>query len=852
MNAAHSHTLDDAPRARRAPEQQVTVPRSRPQSSRAGGSAQPAVKLCPAAVVKVAGYRHSVQGVADTIAYIADKADLAQDDWARDLSERDGKPTIDLPSEWGLRNDDGRLAVHVILSLPNRDPEIEWQAAAAAARECFANSPYYMALHTDTGKPHVHLVVRVRDYNGRKLRTDPDDLHEYCKALARAGRERGIEVEARRYDVPTRLRDYFCYSKVERVERTLERHVRVLQRGVDSTPAQLRAACKAVRKHRDQLRDSQRRIVLSAAGKLGAYPELRATSRQLTKLVFKGPRGDRFATRERQREDIKTLSMAGGTAVAQAVDKTAAATERPSAKTDVRASDATEAVAALDRAQDKHRRRAAARLRRQARELTPSTRLALRRQLAENSTDRPPRYVRRLERTLVKTASPEENTRIELDRALRVVTTDASSDARATRRALKTLARHRDQLEPTDRLAIGRDAVPRLSDKQRSAAMALARRPKSVRERVAETARSAVAAVTGKERQQEPVTVVPSRPQEEIAEAMKALATPEVSKKRATQAALATLARQHGQLTEKQRTALRQQIAPTLSGSARDRALELACPAPDLRQTAVAAGLAAAVATTQPGSEPAKSTEPGPAGHADPADRAQAEASQGRDAIDGALAVLRSERTSNHQLRKRALVTLTRHRGELAFADRKALIRDIADHLPGRERRVALALARRPRRGQKLALAAALGTAVAVTRSEKPSRPEPAQVIEAALDQLTGSPAVDPAGAARALDTLHRQVDHLSGDHRQRMLDTAQRWTEQKSPTPAEREAVAAHSREVERLVQRGQGGAAFYRRHQQRRIQVALNMLDRSASGPAATADNLRLVDLKAAAAAL
>ena len=164
MSGPREHTLDNAPRPRYAREQTVQVTGGHLQTATRGKKreAKPSRR---AAMVKVQPHRHSVKEVVATLAYVLSKADRAEDDWA---AEVDQSPTK-IAKEWGIRDGDGRLAAHLIFSLPNKDPDKEWEAAKEAIRECFPNSPYVCVLHTDTDHPHVHVVLRSRDYTGRKV-----------------------------------------------------------------------------------------------------------------------------------------------------------------------------------------------------------------------------------------------------------------------------------------------------------------------------------------------------------------------------------------------------------------------------------------------------------------------------------------------------------------------------------------------------------------------------------------------------------------------------------------------------------------------------------------------------------
>lgn len=529
MSVLREHTLDDAPRPRRAPEQRVPVSTGvRGGAGRRGG--QGAARAPGAAVVKVMPYRHSARETVATLAYVMQKADRVEDDLAADVEAPEA-----VRGEWELPERDGRVAAHVLFSLPNRDPEAEWAAATEAVRECFPNSPYVCALHTDTENPHVHVVVRMRDYDGKKLRIGREDLYDFRRALARAGRERGIAVEARRYSVPTRLRDRLrVFSKAEPLSRRLDRHIAVLQRPADATPAQLRKACKAIGRHHKEMHDGHRRGVLRAVSQLEKYPRLQRPAKALCKLAFKGPRGDRFVVRQRRRDNVKTL-----------------ATAEPGSR---------------------EVGRAATRLAKEVGDLAPAERLALRAQVASGAGEKLARPVAKVEKALDRTAGSDERRRVAIDRAIGLLKEPSRHSARVTRTATRLLVRYRKHMHAGDRLTLRRDVLSCMAamagrERQSAALAALAKRPRTLRQAVAETARTVARVVQRRARRQEvsaPAEKLQPRPRpskvqrqkQALGRAVDALASPPAADPGATRRALWTLARHHGLLTNQHREQL--------------------------------------------------------------------------------------------------------------------------------------------------------------------------------------------------------------------------------------------------------------------------------------------------------
>ena len=105
-------------------------------------------------------------------------------DWMRDIDQhRTGE---------NLRD-----TMHVILSCPCDPPEKLKEASREFAKSVFGNNHQYVfVLHTDTENPHVHLSVKMRGFNGRKLQVARGDPQIWREVFAQKLRERGIDAEA--------------------------------------------------------------------------------------------------------------------------------------------------------------------------------------------------------------------------------------------------------------------------------------------------------------------------------------------------------------------------------------------------------------------------------------------------------------------------------------------------------------------------------------------------------------------------------------------------------------------------------------------------------------------------------
>lgn len=92
-----------------------------------------------------------------------------------------------------------RNAMKMALSSPEGSkPKSVIKAAEAFAKKAFGDEGYrYLyALHTDTNNPHVHLVVKMVNEQGKRLTTDKPDLYRWRELWAEMCQEQGIDVVA--------------------------------------------------------------------------------------------------------------------------------------------------------------------------------------------------------------------------------------------------------------------------------------------------------------------------------------------------------------------------------------------------------------------------------------------------------------------------------------------------------------------------------------------------------------------------------------------------------------------------------------------------------------------------------
>src|SRR3984957_19265746 len=168
------------------------------------------VRRTPEVMVKVLPKSAStLKAVHKHLAYIGRKGEL---DLETDEGERlrDGH---DLPEDWDLDLDEyrrksdltatrgrepARLVHKVIFSMPaGTQPAKVLAAVKNFAREEFAlKHRYAMALHTDTDRPHVHVVIKAVGEQGQRLHIRKATLREWRTEFARHLRELGVAANA--------------------------------------------------------------------------------------------------------------------------------------------------------------------------------------------------------------------------------------------------------------------------------------------------------------------------------------------------------------------------------------------------------------------------------------------------------------------------------------------------------------------------------------------------------------------------------------------------------------------------------------------------------------------------------
>jgi hypothetical protein len=170
------------------------------------------VRRTPEVMVKVSGGARTVRGVGQHVDYIGREGELGieTDDEERLQGEgfekallRDWRLDLDAQQSRALYSGTpGRktpkLVHNIVLSMPaGTPPDKLLKAVRKFAQEQFAlTHRYAMALHTDQGSPHVHLVVKAMSEQGERLNIRKATLREWRQEFARHLRKQGIAANA--------------------------------------------------------------------------------------------------------------------------------------------------------------------------------------------------------------------------------------------------------------------------------------------------------------------------------------------------------------------------------------------------------------------------------------------------------------------------------------------------------------------------------------------------------------------------------------------------------------------------------------------------------------------------------
>jgi type IV secretory pathway VirD2 relaxase len=198
-------TLDIASYGRRGPGHRPLTKAEVEQVSRTA-------RRVPEVMIKVSGGARSLRGVQAHLDYIGrEGAGVIETDDGAQLQEKGFEKALvkdwDLDLEEHRRHTQRAVAVgrkppklvhNLVFSMPKGTPAEKVQAAVRkfAAEKFALKHRYAMALHTDQGHPHMHVVVKAVSEQGERLNIRKATLREWRQDFARYLRDLGVEANA--------------------------------------------------------------------------------------------------------------------------------------------------------------------------------------------------------------------------------------------------------------------------------------------------------------------------------------------------------------------------------------------------------------------------------------------------------------------------------------------------------------------------------------------------------------------------------------------------------------------------------------------------------------------------------
>jgi type IV secretory pathway VirD2 relaxase len=164
----------------------------------------------PEVMIKISGGARTLRGVISHLNYLEERADLETDDGSILTEKGLGR---ELLKDWNLELDERRhhtqreiaagrktpkLVHNIVFSMPRGTPADKLHKAVRkfATEKFGAQHRYAMALHTDQGHPHVHVVVKAISERGERLNIYKATLREWRREFARYLREFGVQANA--------------------------------------------------------------------------------------------------------------------------------------------------------------------------------------------------------------------------------------------------------------------------------------------------------------------------------------------------------------------------------------------------------------------------------------------------------------------------------------------------------------------------------------------------------------------------------------------------------------------------------------------------------------------------------
>ena len=246
-------------------------------------------RKAPEVMVKISGSAKTLVKIKNHLDYISRNGDVSLETESGEiLTGRD--QVRELRDDWRDFGDPlpevskFRETINVVLSMPPGTDRLSVTRAARdfAAHIFAANHQYVFAVHTDEAHPHVHLVIKARGFNGRRLNPNKSALQTWRDTFAAKLGENGITANATKRIV----RGVTRQAKPQRTA-----HMRQAGRAVTSTFDETRAPSAQVKarteaKH-DKVFEAYRHIAKALAN--SAHPNDKALALQTVMFMNEIP-----------------------------------------------------------------------------------------------------------------------------------------------------------------------------------------------------------------------------------------------------------------------------------------------------------------------------------------------------------------------------------------------------------------------------------------------------------------------------------------------------------------------------------------------------------------------------------
>jgi hypothetical protein len=156
-------------------------------------------------VINITGYSKSKNALSAHSSYLTSQTNRdnkIKEDTFKTISGNDiSKDNINKKTKAWYELDGGdkgnsRIALKMVLSSPSgsNPRSVEKAVIRFSEKEFGKTNDYFHVLHTDTNNPHVHLVVRMRGYDGKKLDPRKSDLKKWRDAYGKELNKENINV----------------------------------------------------------------------------------------------------------------------------------------------------------------------------------------------------------------------------------------------------------------------------------------------------------------------------------------------------------------------------------------------------------------------------------------------------------------------------------------------------------------------------------------------------------------------------------------------------------------------------------------------------------------------------------